>query len=269
MQKKFSKIFKDEKLPFLELRNSNSNLHYKRHFHDTFSLGCNKKGISNYYNSEKEYILKENRLSIMNPKAVHSCNALGEELNEYFIMYLDTKWCKEIQQCINEDVKHFVDIPKDILEDEEIFLAYIDLCEYLFSDENIIDKEDALINFYLKFFALFLEDIGSLVVDEKFEQILKYLHENYKENISLDDLAKKFDLNSFYIIRLFKSHSNLTPRAYLINIRINQAKLLLQKGNSIVDTALECGFFDQSHFHKNFLKIVAMTPKEYQLNFLQ
>ena len=78
-----------------------------------------------------------------------------------------------------------------------------------------------------------------------------------------------FDLNPFYIIRLFKSEMNMTPHAYLLNLKINKSKELLRKNHSIVDTALECGFFDQSHFHKNFLKIVACTPNEYKLNFVQ
>lgn len=47
------------------------------------------------------------------------------------------------------------------------------------------------------------------------------------------------------------------------------AKDLLKDGLSISQTALECGFFDQSHFHRNFKKIVAITPKEYQDNFVQ
>jgi len=62
---------------------------------------------------------------------------------------------------------------------------------------------------------------------------------------------------------------NLTPHSYLLNVKINRAKEFLKNGYSIVDTALECGFFDQSRFHKNFVKIVATTPKEYRLNFVQ
>ena len=44
MKKIFTKIFTDKNIPFLELRYSNSNTHYKEHFHDTFSIGANKKG---------------------------------------------------------------------------------------------------------------------------------------------------------------------------------------------------------------------------------
>ncbi|MFA9373279.1 MAG: AraC family transcriptional regulator [Poseidonibacter sp.] len=269
MKKIFTKIFIDENLPFVELRYSNSNIHYKKHFHDTFSLGANKEGESIYTNANKEYLLKKNGLSIINPKVVHSCNSCSDILNIYYMLYLDTSWCKNIQKLINENVQEFVSIPVDILEDENFYYKYLNLCEYLFSDYTILEKENELIVFFLDFFSLYLERTNIVIIDEIFQEIVTYLDKNYKENISLETLSILFDLNSFYIIRLFKSQMNLTPHAYLLNVKINKAKELLQKGYSIVDTALECGFFDQSHFHRNFLKIVATTPKEYKLNFVQ
>ena len=269
MKKTFTQTFKNEQLPFLELRHSNSNMHYKKHFHDTFSLGVNKRGESTYMNSEVVYTLKQNRLSIINPNTVHACNASTEVLNEYYMMYLDTVWCANIQNLINDSVTAFTPVSTHMLENEEFYLEYVALCDYLFEEHSVLDKEDSLINFFLKFFALFLEESRSVVVDEKFEQMVTYLDEHYKENITLDELSQHFELNTFYIIRLFTSQMNLTPRAYLINVKINKAKEFLQQGYSIVDTALECGFVDQSHFHRNFLKIVATTPKEYRLNFVQ
>jgi AraC-like DNA-binding protein len=269
MKKTFTKTFKNDKLPFMELRHSNSNMHYKKHFHDTFSLGVNKKGQSRYFNSGKEYVLKANGLSIINPSAVHACNASTEVLNEYFMMYLDTQWCVNIQKLICDKVTSFVEVPVHLLDNEVFYKEYVSLCDSMFENSDWVDKEDALISFFMRFFALFLEQSFPKVVDEKFEQMVAYLHTHYQENISLEELAQQFDLNSFYVIRLFKSQVNLTPRAYLINVKINKSKEFLQQGMSIVDVALECGFFDQSHFHKNFLKIVATTPKQYQLNFVQ
>jgi len=268
MSKIFTKMFSHEKLPFIELRYSNSNKHYKKHFHSTFSLGVNKQGISIYTNGKRKYTLEKNKLSIMNPNAVHSCNSCSDILNKYYMMYLDTSWCKEIQKMISPSIKNFINIPNDILENEGFYKRYINLCEFIFEDNSIEEKENELVNFYFDFFSFFLEEDEEVVVDEKFEMIVSYIDENYKENISLEDLSKKFNLNSFYIIRLFKSQMNLTPHSYLLNVKINKARVLLKQGHSIVDTALECGFFDQSHFHRNFLKLVATTPKEYQLNFL-
>lgn len=269
MNKTFTKIFVNGKLPFLELRYSNSNAHYKKHFHDTFSIGINKQGLSIYTNGEKEYTLDKNILSIINPQEVHSCNSCSDVLNIYYMLYLDTSWCKNIQKLINFKIEEFVNIPTSILEDKEFYEKFLDLCEYLFSNNSILEKEDELIKFFMNFFSLYLEETKDEIRDDKFLQILNYLNENFQENISLEDLALKFDLNTFYIIRLFKSQMNLTPHSYLLNVRINKAKEYLKNGYSIVNTAQECGFFDQSHLHRNFLKIVATTPNEYKLNFVQ
>ncbi len=269
MKKTFTKIFTDNKLPFIELRYSNSNKHYKKHFHSTFSIGVNKKGISRYSNSDKVYTLDENMISIINPNAVHSCNSSSEILNEYYMMYLDKNWCKEIQKSINNEVEEFMHVDEHILKDKKKYKEFLDLCELLFSENSYFDKEDELINFFMKFFSVYIKQDDNKVSDIKFEAILSYLDTHYKDNISLEELSNKFELNSFYIIRLFKSQMNLTPRSYLINVKINRAKEFLKQGHSIVDTALECGFFDQSHFHKHFFKIVATTPNEYKLNFVQ
>jgi len=269
MKQKFTKLFKDDNLPFLELRHSNSNTHFKKHFHDTFSLGVNKKGNSLYTNGDDTYELTTNKLSIINPHIVHSCNSTSEFLNEYYMMYLDTNWCRDIQQQIDPSINIFINIPVAILEDKSFYESYLNLCEYLFEEHLVSEKLETLISFYIDFFSLFLDDKKEKIVDERFKLLVNYINENYKENITLEELSKKYNLNPFYIIRLFKSQMSLTPKAYLLNVKINKAKEFLQNGYSIVDTALECGFVDQSHFHKNFLKIVATTPKEYKLNFIQ
>ena len=269
MKKTFTKIFTDKNLPFIELRYSNSNAHYKKHFHSTFSIGVNKEGISIYTNSDKTYTLDKNMVSIMNPNAVHSCNSCSEVLNEYYMIYLDKDWCRDIQKLINDEVEEFVHVSEHILKDEKTYNEFLDLCEFLFLQNSHLDKEDELINFFIKLFSLYIKQDTNEITDTKFEEMVAYLDLNYKDNISLAELSKVFDLNTFYIIRLFKSQMNLTPRSYLLNVKINRAKELLKDGHSIVDTALECGFFDQSHFHKNFLKIVATTPNEYRLNFVQ
>lgn len=295
----FTKIFMDERLPFLELRHSSSNPHYKKHFHETFSLGVNKRGTSLYTNGENTYTLRTNGLSIMNPLAVHSCNIIrevqkegvihndsdsnvdaGSPLNEYFVMYLDTAWCRDIQRVINETVTTFVPLPVEFMEHEGWYTEYIALCEYLFADHPLPDKEDALLSFFLAFFAQFItaDDAGNNEADAASEQdnsaatlraVTAYMDAHYAENITLEELAEQFAISPFYLIRLFTKHLQVTPRAYLLNVKVNKARELLQRGYSIVDTALECGFYDQSHFHKHFVKIVATTPKAYQRNFVQ
>lgn len=269
MNKIFTKVYSSNELPFLELRYSNSNKHYKKHFHSCFSLGINKEGISIYTNKNKKYTLDKNKLSIIDPFDVHACNSCGESLNKYYMMFLDTSWCFNIQKSINPTLREYKPVSVEMLKDKEFYKRFLALCEFIFEDNSIDEKQSELINFFMDFFALYLEEKSDTKTNEKFDEVIFFFNENYLENISLENLATKFGLNEFSLIRLFKVNKNMTPHAYIINLRINKSRELLKQGNSIVDTALSCGFYDQSHFHRNFLKHVATTPKEYQLNFVQ
>jgi len=263
----FTRIFTHEKLPFLELRYSNNTKHYKEHIHDTFSLGINLEDKSIYTNKNKKYDFDVGMIAIVNPNEIHSCNPVKTTPNLYYMMYLDEKWCYGIQKSICEQIASFKSFPENIIYDINLYNEFKTLCENIFSDIDYNEKENELINFFTNLFEKHLENANPKIEDKAFEKIVEYLNKNYKENISLEELSQTFSLNPFYIIRLFKSNINMTPHAYLLNIKINRAKEILKKGISIVDTALECGFSDQSHFHRNFLKIVATTPKSYQDNF--
>ncbi|WP_320035580.1 AraC family transcriptional regulator [Halarcobacter sp.] len=271
-EKIFTKIFTDENLPYLELRYSNNTKHYKKHLHDTLSIGINIKGETIYTNKDKIYNFDIGMLALVNPNEIHSCNPIDKTPNLYYMLYLDENWCYGIQKTICEDIKEFIPFDKDFLDDKNIYEEFKSLCETMFTNITYEEKEEDLILFFTKLFKTYINDFHKTPSNEddlKFSQVQKYIQKNYKENISLNHLANKFDLNPFYIIRLFKNKLNMTPHAYLINEKINKAKEYLKKGNSLVDTALECGFADQSHFHRNFLKIVATTPNQYKLNFVQ
>ena len=265
----FTKMYSCKELPFLELRYSNSNKHYQKHFHETFSLGVNKEGKSIYVNRDNKYMLAKNKLSIINPYDVHSCNSTGEVLNKYYMMYLDVSWCENIQKTLDSSIKSFQNLSLDLLDDEVLYTRFINLCDFIYEENSILEKENELLNFYFDFFSLFIKNSNKVQNSEEFDSIRSFLEKHYKENFTLDEISNLFNLNTFYIIRLFKSNINMTPHTYLLNVKINQSKKLLKEGCSIVETALECGFYDQSHFHRNFVKYTANTPKEYQLNFVQ
>lgn len=81
---------------------------------------------------------------------------------------------------------------------------------------------------------------------------------------NLEELSKEIFISKYYMIRMFKDRTGLTPHCFHIQNRIRKAQQLLQQGWKVIDVAAEMGFYDQSHFDKAFRKIVGISPNEYQ-----
>jgi len=92
-----------------------------------------------------------------------------------------------------------------------------------------------------------------------------YIKENYAGDITLEDLAAYVSLDKYYLVKQFKKTMGCTPRDYLINVRLQHSKKLLEETDMpISQIAYETGFSDASHFSNTFYKREGMTPKEHR-----
>jgi AraC family transcriptional regulator len=98
-------------------------------------------------------------------------------------------------------------------------------------------------------------------------QILDYIDAHLHQDIKLADLALLLDMSQFHFIYLFKQAIGTSPYQYLLQQRVERAKLLLkQSDRTILDIALECGFSSHSHLSKRFRQLTGMTPKAYRVH---
>jgi AraC-like DNA-binding protein len=101
--------------------------------------------------------------------------------------------------------------------------------------------------------------------DDNLPEILSFLEDNYRNNLSLSDIASHFGLNSSYLSRYISARLNCSLTLYLQELRIGYAKHLLQTSSlSITQIAFECGYSTQRSFNRNFIKLVKASPREYR-----
>ncbi len=90
------------------------------------------------------------------------------------------------------------------------------------------------------------------------------------ENLSNPDLtntllAKRAKISEVYFRRLFKEHFGITPKQYILNLRIEESKRLLNEGiSSISSISSACGFSSVYHFSRAFKLSTGLTPTEYE-----
>lgn len=94
--------------------------------------------------------------------------------------------------------------------------------------------------------------------------LLQFIQDNYK-NISLDDVAERFNYTPEYASKLIKKTTGLTFTQILQQVRIEKAQVLLHDTNmTIANIANEVGYENTEHFIRTFKNKMHMTPTEYR-----
>lgn len=99
---------------------------------------------------------------------------------------------------------------------------------------------------------------------ERIEKAIRYIDAHFKEQPSLEDIARAMHLSPYHFQRLFREWAGVSPKKFMQYISLNYAKKLLENRMTILDAAFETGLSSCSRLHDLFVSIEGMTPGEYQ-----
>jgi len=235
---------------------------YTKHFHTQLGLALIEQGQLNIsYEKDNQYSLEKHSIAFFNPYQVH-CTTVSNAKG-YYILFLDTAWCSSLQ-------KDFY-FETNILHDETLYSTLYSLFQTILHQGVVMSVEEELRtimkNMFKHYTSKNTQQKSQTVLDIK-----SYIDRNSATTLSIDDLASYVGYNKSYLIRFFKKEVGLTPQQYILNIKVNKAKELLTYANkeSLTSISLDTGFFDQSHFNRNFKGLFGSTPKHYKkVNIVQ
>ena len=108
----------------------------------------------------------------------------------------------------------------------------------------------------------------SLRQNEELGPALELLHKHFRENIAISALAGAANLSLSSFLRKFKSCFNMTPKGYLRHLRVQEAcHLIVRTTQSFAQISHHCGFADQSHFYREFSRIMREPPSAYRARY--
>ena len=161
-----------------------------------------------------------------------------------------------IRHAVNSGISGFVSIPFKRME----FKAAVDAMKRrLGENEKNIAAGRSMINKAGENDGL--EEVNSFVV----RNAVAYIEENYKNKISLSDVAEEIFVSRWHLSKVLNQYLGKSFSEIINGYRIEAAKkLLLNPSMRIGEIAEEVGFSDSAHFSHVFKKMVGMSANEYR-----
>lgn len=98
-----------------------------------------------------------------------------------------------------------------------------------------------------------------------FERVIECIEDNWNADVSVDDLARVSGVHPKTISKFFSRFCGCTLGEYRRRIRVERSLgLIRNSGRSLTEIALDCGFYDQSHFISVFKHVTGFRPREFQ-----
>ena len=96
-------------------------------------------------------------------------------------------------------------------------------------------------------------------------RIAAYLNIEFTKTISLEVLCDEFHYSKNHIINQFKAEYNMTPIAYIDELRLNQAMHLMEITSAPIESIIrESGFTTYTHFFRLFRRKTGLSPTEWR-----
>jgi AraC-like DNA-binding protein/quercetin dioxygenase-like cupin family protein len=102
------------------------------------------------------------------------------------------------------------------------------------------------------------------VIDRQIDQAIRWISLQFHQQISIDHMAATLGYHRVHLSKAFKQKTGLSPKQYLLKMRMDKARELLGGTLTIDQVASSVGFNDALYFSKQFRKYTGMPPSEYR-----
>ena len=238
---------------------------YPPHIHEALVVAVTENGGSVVKSRGKVEEATPSTLFVFNPAEPHAGWMGWSERWQYRSMYLTQAALDQLAAGLGiERVPYFT---HNIFADRDLIEAFMAMHCAIEEGRDVFRERELLIGSFGRLFQRHGsggDRIPPAPVDRQLlARVKSRMHADYACDLRLEDLAAEVGLTTFQLIGLFKRTVDLTPHAYLTQVRLNMACRRLRHAPVLADVATDVGFYDQSALNKHFKRCYGITPTQF------
>lgn len=241
---------------------------YRPHIHSELVVAVTDFGGAIIKSRGVEEEARPERLFVLNPGEVQSARMGASRRWIYRSFYFGEDALAEVRRGLG--IAAWPPFPSGAIEDKKLTAEFRSLHRALERPGEVCGQGGRVV----EAFAHMLELCGKTVRETeagrddsaRFRKVADFVQAHRRDELRLQELAALADLNVFQLIRLFKRVAGLTPHAYLVQLRLDDARRHLRNGMSVAEAAIAAGFYDQSALTNHFRRSYGITPGKYAIS---
>lgn len=251
------------------------------HLHDYFEIYFFISGNAKYFIEKKVYSLNHGDLLITNTNEIHKSVVVPGQIYDVISMQMDPAFLQLLSSPKYSLLNCFINRPHG--ENNKISLVkdqlktVIDIFEKIENTytNQVSGYEILLVSYLMQLLSIINNNFKGNVqskdpstVSDRLTEILEYIDFNLHDDLSLNTLENKFNINHFYLSRLFKKTFGSTLHEYILFKRLSMSKRLLKSGKNVTEACELSGFNDYFHFIRIFKKYVGTSPGKFKKRYI-
>lgn len=234
------------------------------HRHDTYAIGLTLSGIQRFQYRGEEHASHPGQIIVLHPDELHDGGAGTTIGLRYRMMYIPPE---HIADAFEGAVLPYVREP--VLADPVFRQNLMEALQDIDQEMGDLKVSTLLadLTVSLNRYSDAVRPQGNALHWPGLKKCAEFLKENASASVGSRDLETIANLDRFTLARQFRAAFGTSPHRYLVMRRLDQVRLRLANGGSLVEAAMLCGFADQSHMTRQFKQAYGVSPGKWrQLN---
>jgi AraC-like DNA-binding protein len=239
--------------------------HFAPHFFESYAFGLVESGVCRITTRHGSWVAGPGSLTMFAPGELHQADVLSAEPYGYRMVYLPADLVRQLAGVGGSSLSCAPPLQLPVVQDPAIARSFGRAHRDVMHNPGSPLAEDRLVACIRSLVRLPQPAaVGASSGDARLADAARAcLAGSVGRPLYLEEVAGACGVTTFRLIRVFQRVTGVTPYAYLILLRVNAARRLLDAGATVSDAAYSCCFSDQSHLTRTFKRTLGLPPGQY------
>jgi AraC-like DNA-binding protein len=237
------------------------------HTHDEYEIYYVIQGSTILRLEDRVYTTKPNSLFLIPPHTPHDWRIVSKQLCDRVSIHFTPEFLNDAEKALLPELfktkeTYYMNVAASKID---FFVEVLLECRDMKQGVQKLSLKSRLVSLLTKIYSMrdtktSLPSIVQFLGKKWIQTVIKYIYDNKEAAISLETVARYFNINKNYLNTLFRKETGTTVNQYIREQRVYTAHAAILAGSSAKEASYRAGFNDYSNFFRAHKAVFGVAP---------